>query len=140
MLGFERVIPRHSESGNADVPNREPALELVMPGAVEEIAQAHRGHRPGGFKTRESSRIVDHVVRQKDLFASAGLHIAGGSVIEAAEDGDAGEEQDVFAVPETVRRRRVWRRRLRGGGKNGGEGKKKYGEGAHALFYPHIEG
>lgn len=34
---MQRVIPHHSESGDADVSDGNPSLQLVMPGAMEDV-------------------------------------------------------------------------------------------------------
>ena len=104
VLRFQRVVSYDAEAGDADVSDGDPAFELVVVGAVQQVGEADGGQRCGSFQAGECRGVIDDVVGDQNFFASAGQEVAGGSVVEAAEDGDAGEQQNVGAVPEGVRR------------------------------------
>lgn len=91
MLRFQRVVSYDAEAGDADVADGEPAFELMVPGAMQEVREAHGSERSGRFQAGECSGVVDDIVGDKNFFAAAGQEVSGGSVVEAAEDGDAGE-------------------------------------------------
>lgn len=113
MLGLQRVIAGYAESRHSNVDNRYPAFDLMMPSPVHPVGKADRGDRPGGFEAGESRRIVHHIVGNQDFLASASLKISGGGVVKAAEDSDAGEQQDVGPIPKGVWRKWLHRRGLR---------------------------
>ena len=69
---------------------------------VHPVGEADRRRGPSRFQAGESGGIVDHIVGNQNLLPPAGLEIASGGVVETAKDADAGEEQDVRAVPEGV--------------------------------------
>ena len=104
---FERVISNHTEASYADMCDGNPTLEFVVPDAMHPVGESDRGNSTGGFQSGESSRVVDDIVGKQNLLSSPSLEVASRGVIEPAEYGDSGEQHDVGAVPETMRRSRL---------------------------------
>src|SRR5258707_6712257 len=102
MLRLERVVTSDAKAGDADMADRKPALQFVVSGPVQPVRDANRGRSARSLQTGKAGRVVDDIVGQQNLLPPAGLHVAGGSVVQAAKDADPGEQQNVFAVPEGV--------------------------------------
>jgi len=85
MPGFKRVVTDIPKRSHADVANRHPALQRVVPGAMQQVRDANRGHGPGRFQAGESRRIVNHIVGQQNLLPSTGLEVARGSIVQCPE-------------------------------------------------------
>jgi len=113
MLRLQRIITGYAESRNSNVDNRYPAFDLVMSSPVHPVGKSDRGDRSSGFQTGKSRRIVHHVVGNQDFFAPASLEISGGSIVQTAKNGDAGEQQDVSPVPKSMGWKWLDRRGLR---------------------------
>jgi hypothetical protein len=60
--------------------------------------------------------VVNDIVGDQNFFAAASQKVAGGGVVESAEDRDAREQENVGPVPESVGRD------LRRSGRSGGCG------------------
>ena len=103
VFRFEGVVSDHSETGHADMCDRNPTLEFVVPDAMHPVGESDRGNSTGGFQSGESSRVIDDIIGEQNLLSSPSLEVASGGVIESAEYGDSGEEHDVGAVPEAMR-------------------------------------
>ena len=104
VLRFQRIVPYHSEASDPDVDDRDPAFELVVVGAVHPVGEADGSERRRRLQAGKCRGVIDDVVRDQNFFAAARQKIAGGSIVQAAEDSDAGEQQNVGTVPEGVRR------------------------------------
>lgn len=102
MVRFKRIVPRHSERRDAEMPKRKPALHLVMAGAVEYVGDPNGRGGCGSFKARKSSRVVNDIIWQEDFLAPTRLHVASGSVIQSAKYRDSGEKKDILAVKEAM--------------------------------------
>src|SRR5271165_1799490 len=104
MPGFETIITDVSKRSYADVTDRQPTLELVMAGAMEDIRNAHGSHGCGRFQACESGGIVDHVIGEKNFLSAARLEVASRGIVHAAGEGDSGKKQQIRGVPEGMRR------------------------------------
>src|ERR1700722_8445558 len=104
MSGFERVVTDIAKGGYADVANRQPALEAVVAGAVEQVRDAHGGHGCRRFQAGETRRIVDYIVRDKNFLSPAGLEIASRRIVHAPSHRYSGEQPKICTIPESVRR------------------------------------
>jgi len=115
VLRFQRIVPHHPEAGDTDVDNRDPAFDLVVMGAMHPVGEADGSERPGRLQAGKCRGVVDDVVRDQNFVPAAREKIAGRSIIQAAENSDSGEQKNVRAVPEGVRRVRGWSIGDRGG-------------------------
>jgi len=127
MLGFKGVIADVSERRHRHVANGEPALHLVMAGTVKNVRNPDRGQGRSRLHRGESRGIVDHVIGQQDFRSSPGLEVAGRGIVEAAENGNTGEKQNVGAVPEGMRLAGDMRRCGRNGRRFLGNGRRALG-------------
>jgi len=73
-----------------------------MPGAVKKVRNANGSGGPCCFNGGKTCGVVYYVIGQEDFGSPARLEIARRGIIQAAEYSDAGEQQDVLAVPEAV--------------------------------------
>jgi len=73
-----------------------------MSGAVKKVRNANRSDGPCCFNGGKTCGVVYYVIGQEDFGSPARLEIARRGIIQAAEYSDAGEQQDVLAVPEAV--------------------------------------
>jgi len=85
MLRLQSIVASGAEPGNADVSDGNPALQFVMTGAMHPIGKPDGCGAGRGFYTGEACRVVDHIIWQQYLLTTAGLHVAGGCVIETTE-------------------------------------------------------
>jgi len=83
-----------------------PALKPVVMIAVEKIRNADRDGGAGSFDRSERGVIVHNVIGEQNFVAAAAAEIQRGEIIECAGRGNSGEQQVVFAIPETVLVRR----------------------------------
>ena len=120
MLRFQRVVSCNSEAGDTDMADGDPAFDLVVAKTVHPVGKTYRRDGSSSFQAGKSSGVIDYVVGNQNFISSARLEITGGSVIQASEDTDTGEQKDVRPVPECMGRygrlrRRRWGWRCRGG-------------------------
>src|SRR5580693_2022705 len=102
MPGLERVVTNIPKGCHANVTNRQPALQRMMARAMQQVRDADGGHSCGRFQTGKSSRVVDYVVRDKNLLSPPCLEVASGSVIHAPSEGNSRKERQICTIPEGV--------------------------------------
>ena len=81
--------PAHS---HADMRNRNPALQGVVAGAVEEIGNADGSRRPGKFNSHKKRPVIHNGVGKQPFIVPLIAQVPGRSVVEHARGADAGEE------------------------------------------------
>jgi len=106
MSSLQAIISNGAGGGEAGVDDGGPALKPVVMIVMEEIGDADRDGGTGGFDRGEGCVIVHDVVGKQNFVAAAAAEIQRGEVIECAGRGNGGEQQVVFAIPETVPVRR----------------------------------
>jgi len=77
MFRVKRIIPRCAKSRHANVSNRKPSFELMVPGPVKDVRNADRGGDASCLKGSESCTVVDDLIREQDLFPASRLHVDG---------------------------------------------------------------
>src|SRR6266567_816406 len=53
VFGFQRVVADHAKSGDADMDDRHPALNRVVPAAMHPVRESNRSGGAGGLHPRE---------------------------------------------------------------------------------------
>lgn len=104
MRGLETVVAHGAGGREPDVDDRSRAFEFVMAVMMEQVGDADRRARAGGFDDGERGVIIDDVVGEQDFLAAATAHVERGKIIERARGADAGEEPVVGRVPKTMNR------------------------------------
>ena len=108
--------PAHS---HADMRNRNPALQGVVAGSMEDIGHTDGSRRPGNFDAHEEGPVIDDAVSQQHFMVPLVTHETGGGVIQHAGAADSAEEAEVFGIPKLV----GLRRDLRAGRRLGFDGR-----------------
>jgi hypothetical protein len=73
---------------------------------MEKVGDADRDGGAGSFDRGEGGMIVHNVIGEQNLVAAAAAEIQRGEIIQRTRRGNGGEQQVVFAIPETVLVRR----------------------------------
>jgi len=107
MSRLQTIISHGAGCGEADVNDRRPPLERVMAIVVEQIRHADGCGCPRRFDHSERRVIIDDVVGQQDFLAAAATHVQRREIIERSRRADAGEEQIVGRIPESMHDHRL---------------------------------
>lgn len=119
MRRGQGVIADRSADRDPGMNRRRPALQAMMARAMENIRNAHRSGCRGDFNSGKEGVIVDDGIGQKRLVDSTPAEIQRRRIVQGPAGADSGEQQIVFAIPETVRDRR--------GGLGGFSGRRRAG-------------
>ena len=93
--------------------DRNPALDLVVTGPVENVRCANRGRRARRFDGGKERFVIHDAVAQQNFLDSLASEIPRGRVIESARASHAKKQRCIGSIPEAMRSSI---RLLRGGG------------------------
>ena len=82
---------RGANGGRADVYDRDPALQLVVTMAVQQVRHADRQPRSAGFDGRKRRMVVHQIIRQQHLMVAPLTEVQRRKVIQRARRADARE-------------------------------------------------
>ena len=102
MSSLQAIIPSSARGGEAGVDDGGPALKPMVVIVVEKVGDADRDGGTGSFDRGEGGVIVHDVVGQQNFVAAAAAEVQRGEIIQGTRRGNGGEQQVIFAIPETV--------------------------------------
>ena len=102
VRGLKGIVPYRSAGGETSMNDGRPMFEAVVMIMVEQIGNTNRRDGPGCFNCGESGMIVNNIIGEQRLIATAAAEIESGSIVQGAGSSHSGEEQIVLAVPEAV--------------------------------------
>jgi hypothetical protein len=102
MRYFQRVVANRAARRDSDVNGRSPALQAVMPGAMEQVGDADGSRRSRRLDPSKQRMVVHNGVCQESFINAAAAKIECRSVVQAAPRANAREQPIVLAVQKMV--------------------------------------
>lgn len=104
MRCLEAVVANRAAGAHADMHDRHPTLELMVPSAMERVRRAYRKSNPRSFDSNKYSMMIDDPIAEQDLLPPAMPHVQRRKVIQRASPRHTREEPVIFAIPKSVRK------------------------------------
>jgi len=99
---FRIVVADRSAHRDACVDRGRPALQPVMPGAVKDVGDAHRGAGRRHFDYGKQCVIIHDAVGQQGFVDSAMSQVKRGGVVQPAPGTHGSEQPKVFMIPKAM--------------------------------------
>jgi hypothetical protein len=102
VRGFQRVVANRAACRHPGMNRGGPALQSVMPGAMEDVGNADGGRRSRRFDSRKQRMVIHDGVGQKNFIDTTAAQIECRSIVKRAPRSDAREQPIVLAIPKTM--------------------------------------
>ena len=99
----QRVIASVAKKSHSDVNVRDPALELVVPGAMHPVRRANRGRGSRKFNRGKGSGVIHGRIVQEPFGAATRAEISRRRPVQSSRRGNSREQPPVLRIPEAVR-------------------------------------
>ena len=106
MRCFQRVVANRAANRDSRMNRGSPALQPVMPGAMENVGDADGSRRSRHLDPCKQRMVVHDGVRQEGFIDAAAAEIERRSIVQRAPRADAREQPIVLAIPKSVN---AWR-------------------------------
>src|ERR1700730_11939129 len=98
MRGFQPVVANRAAHRDSRMNRGSPALQAVMPGAMEDVRDADGSRRSRHLDPCKQRMVIHNRVRQKNFINAAAAEIECRSVVQGATRANACEQPIVLAV------------------------------------------